>query len=100
MLDERARVAQVVDVLAGRALVRLAAAGDGVGPGRVEGDGVALDDLGEVGPDGVEVDLVDDGRDEVADVGRLDEHERMALEHRVADGHTDEPHEPGARWRR
>ena len=58
MLDERAVVAEVVDVLARGALVRLAAAGDGVGTGRVERDGVALDDLGEIGADGVEVDLV------------------------------------------
>ena len=95
VLDERAVVAQVVDVLAGRALVGLAAPGHGVGPGVVERDGVALDDLGEVGPDLVEVDLVVDGRGQVADVGRLDEHQRVALEHGVADGDADEAHEAG-----
>ena len=59
VLDERAVVAEVVDVLAGRALVGPAAPGDGVGPGGVERDGVALEDLREVGADLVEVDLLD-----------------------------------------
>ena len=42
--------------------------------------------LGQVGPDLVEVDLVVDGGGHVVDVGRLDEHERVALEHGVAHG--------------
>ena len=46
---KRARVDEVVDVLAGRALPAGVAAVDGVGPGGVEADGVAVDDLGEIG---------------------------------------------------
>ena len=56
VLDERARVAEVVDVLARGALAGLAAARDGVGPRGVEPDGVALAHLREIGADGVEVD--------------------------------------------
>ena len=58
VLDERARVAEVVDVLARRALAGAAALGDGVGPRLVERDRVPLEDLGQVGADVVEVDLV------------------------------------------
>ena len=95
MLDEAAVVTEVVDVLAGGALAGLAAAGDGVGPGSVERDGVALDDLGDIGAHGVEVDVVGDVVDEAADVSRFDEHERVALEDGVADPHVDEAHEAG-----
>ena len=58
VFDERAGVAQIVDVLARRALLRLAALRDRVGPGGVERDRVALEHLGEIGPDAVEVDRV------------------------------------------
>ena len=95
VLDERALVAQVGDVLARGALVGLAAPRHGVGPGVVEEDGVTLVHLGEVGADLVEVDLVVDGGGQVGHVGRLDEHQRVALEHGVADGDADEAHEAG-----
>ena len=84
VLDERARVAQVVDVLAGRALAGAAALGDGVGPGLVERDAVALEDLGEVGADVVEVDLVVAAVAVVGDVGLLEKHEHVALVDGVA----------------
>ena len=52
---------------------------------------VALEHLGEVGADVVEVDSSSRGGRRRVDVGRLDEHERVALEHGVADGDADEP---------
>ena len=84
MLDERARVAEVVDVLPGRALAGAAALGDGVGAGLVERDAVALEDLGQVGADVVEVDLVVAAAGVVGDVGLLEQHEHVALVDGVA----------------
>ncbi len=49
VLDERAVVDEVGDVLPRRAPVAVAAPGDGIGPGLVEPDAVALDRLGEIG---------------------------------------------------
>ena len=51
VFDERARVAEVVDVLARRALAGLPPPLHGVGPGGVEGHGLAFEYLREVGPD-------------------------------------------------
>ena len=86
-------VAEVVDVLPRRALARCGGAGDGVGAGRVERDRVALEDLGEVGADVVEVDLVAVAVAERRRRRLLDEHEHVALEDGVAgrDGQLREP---------
>ena len=84
MLDERAGVAEVVDVFAGGALLRAAAAGEGVGPVLVEGGGVALVHLGEVGSDVVEVDLLLDGLARCVDGCFVDEDDRMAFVDGVA----------------
>ncbi len=56
VLDEGAGVAEVLDILAGGALAGFAAARDGVGPGGVEADFMALANLGEIGADAIEID--------------------------------------------
>ena len=97
VLDERPGVAQVVDVLPRRALPAAATARHRVGARCVERHGVPIDDLRDVRPELVEVDLRGDVRDETADVGRLDEDERMALEHGVSHVDTDPADEPALR---
>ena len=56
VLDERARVAQVLDVLARRALTRLAPARDRLGPRRVESDHVAFVHFGQVRSHMIQID--------------------------------------------
>ena len=58
VLGERAGVAQVVDVLAGRAATTSVSALDGVGPGSVERGRPAFEQLGQIGPHRLEVDDV------------------------------------------
>ena len=93
VLDERAGVDEVSEVLARRALPALVAPGDRVGPRAVEPDGVALADRGEIVADRVEVDGLGallGGR------GRLagGQHgEELALVDRVAHGDLDAPHD-------
>ena len=83
--DERSRVAQVVDVLARGALVRRDAPSDRLGTSCVARHRLSRECLGEVRADDVEVDRLDlDDRVSALAVG-LDDHERMSLEHRVAD---------------
>ena len=72
VLDEGAVVAQVVDVLAGRALTARAPSGDGVGPLLVAADGMARHDLGQVGSFSVEIDRVDRGHVVVRMTGRVE----------------------------
>ena len=79
-----AGVEQVVDVLARGALAGLAPARDGVGPLVVERHRLALEILGEIGPDVVEVDLLLDRARRSLDIGLLDEQQRMAFEDRIA----------------
>ena len=57
VLDEGARVAQVLDILARGALIGFAPARDGVGPRGVESDRVALVHLREIGADVIEIDF-------------------------------------------
>ena len=86
VLHEAALVAQLVDVLAGRPLFRVAPLPDRVGPGLVERHPVAFEHLGEVGPHRVEVDfgLLLVARD--LDVPLLDQRQDVAFPDRVADG--------------
>ena len=65
---------------------------DGVGPLVVERQRAALEILGEVGPDVVEIDLLLDRRALHLDVGLLDEQQRMAFEDRLAGLDRDPPH--------
>ena len=69
---------------------------DRLGPRVVERQRVALEHLGEVGPDVVEVDLLLDRRALHLDVGLLDEQQRMALVDRLAGRDGDPPHVPRA----
>ena len=81
VFEEGARIDQVVDVLPGGALVAGPAAGHGLGPRLVQGGQPAGVDLGQVGPDEIEVDFL---FDRVANVfHRLgnDEQQRLVLEH-------------------
>ncbi len=57
VLDERAGVDQIVDVLARRALAGLAPARDGIGPVLVEADGMALEHSARSGRIEVEIDV-------------------------------------------
>ena len=92
VLDERAGVEQVVEVLPRRALVGLAPPRHRVGPLVVERQRAALEILGEVGPDMVEVDLLLDRGALHLDIGLLDEQQRMALVDRLAGLDRDAPH--------
>ena len=85
MLHEAAFVAELVDVLARRALLRVAPFLDGVGPRFVQGHPVAFEYLGEIGPDRVEVDLdlLLVARD--LDVPFLDQRQDVPRPDRVAD---------------
>ena len=88
VLDEAARVDEVVDVLAGRALPGAAASLDRIGTCLVEADGVSLEHLGEVGPRSaaVRVGVLDrvDGDD-----ARFDDRQHRVGLHGVAGG---DPH--------
>ena len=88
VLDERIVGAEIVDVLARRALHCLAALGHRIGPCRVQRDVMPGDHLGDIAARVVEV---DSGRGDAAVVQRgvfIDERRPMALEHGVAKGHT------------
>ena len=78
VLDERPRVAEVLDVLPRRALPGRPAAGHHVRPGRVEPDGVAVEHLTEVGPDPVEIQPRAAGLLRHGHVQRLEEGQRVA----------------------
>ena len=58
VLDEGARVAEVVDVLARGALTGLAPARDRLGPCGIEPVRMALVHLGQIGADVIEIDLL------------------------------------------
>ena len=90
--DEAAGIDQVVEILPRRALVGLAPARHGVGPLVVERERAALEILGEVGPDMVEVDLLLGRGAFHLDVGLLDEQQRMAFVDRLAGLDRDAPH--------
>ncbi len=80
VLDEAARIEQVVDVLPRRPVAGLATSGDSLGPVGVEGEGVAVDDLLQVGPDVVGVDQGGFRLRVGGDIGGLEEQDRLALE--------------------
>src|SRR5205814_8184486 len=94
VLHEAAGIAEVVDVLARRALSRFSAAGDGRGPGVVASDGLASKHLGEVGSNGVEVARLFGLVPGYVDVALLDDEERLTGQHGVAHGHDDAPDDP------
>ncbi len=84
IFEEAARVDQRGDVLARRAMVGLAAPGDGVRPARVLAEGLPLQHLGQVRTDRVEVARRLFGLVLAADLGRLEEDDRVALVDRVS----------------
>ncbi len=93
VLDQAAGIAEVVDVLARRALARLAPPLDRVRSRGVERHGVAIVDLLQVGPHRVEVD-VDRRRFGVAGCFVLvDEQDRVSLVHGVAGDDRDAAHD-------
>ena len=95
VLLEGTGVDELLDVLARRPEAEPAPPGDRLRPVLVERVGVAADVLLEVGPDVVRVDLRR-GFSRLAALGSLDQHERIALPDRVADGHRD-PEDRAAR---
>ena len=96
VLDQRTLVDQVGDVLASRALAQLASPLDGVGPVLVETVGVALEHLGQVGADLVEVDVLLGLGGAGLHLGRLEQHQLVTGEHRVADVDTEAAHDAAA----
>ncbi len=73
--------------------MRFAPARDRLRPRRVEASCVTFIHLGEVGPDAIEIDGLGLRRSRGFDRGLLDKRERMTLEHGVALGDGDLPHE-------
>ncbi len=84
VLDEAAGIAQVVDVLARGALMSFAPARDRLGPRIIEAERVALLHFLQIVADVIEIDFLRLSRLRDADIGLLDERERMPLEHRIA----------------
>ena len=93
VLDERARVAQVVDIFASGALSGLAPARDCLGPCRVESERMTLDHFRKGGPHTIEVHVAGLGAMRRLDIGLLDEGQRMPFEDCVALGNRDAPHD-------
>src|SRR5579872_7507558 len=93
VLDERARVAQVLDIFARGALNGFTAPRDRLRPGSIEAERVPLLHFLQIVTDVIEIDLLRLCRCRNANVRLLDERERMALEHRVAFRHGDLPYD-------
>ncbi len=84
VFDEAAGVHESRDVLARRAMVRLAAFGDGLRPVRVETERLARQHVGEVRADRVGIGRLGLRRRPAVDVGRLEKEDRVVLVERVA----------------
>ena len=89
VLDEAARIAEVVDVLARRALPGLAPARDRLRARGVESVRRAARDLAEVGAHVIEIDLGRAVRAPDLHLGLFEERQRVPLEDRVAGRHAD-----------
>jgi hypothetical protein len=87
-----ARIDQRLDVLPRRPLAGLAPPRHGLRARRVQGLLVPCDDLGQVGPDEVEVDRLFLHRAAAGVLALLDEGQRMALVDRVAGLDVQRPH--------
>src|SRR5216684_7471187 len=94
ILEKRVGVTQVSDVLACGALAGLATPSHGIGPSSVKRDGVALDHLGKVRTDVVQVHLHLSRRLGNLNLDLLDEGEGMALEDGITCGHHKLSYDP------
>ncbi len=93
VLDEGARVAQVLDIFASGTLPGLAPPRDRVGPRCVETQSVSLDYFRKIGTHAIQIDVRRLGALRRFDLPLLDKRQRMPLKDRVAFGNRDPPHD-------
>ncbi len=93
--QKRTRIAQRIDVLARRALLRLAPPRCCIGARAVARLFLARENFSEIGADVIEIDRVRIFAVARTDIRRLHEHERMTFKHRVARLRRDRAHIAG-----